>query len=45
MKAEGVEILRHSSVFCFLSDEHFETIEPFLQPWDRRQDSQTGTAR
>jgi hypothetical protein len=45
MKPEDGEILRRSSVFRFLSDEHFETIEPFLQPWDRRQDSQTGTAR
>src|SRR6266496_288021 len=31
MKAEDSEILRHSSVFRFLSDEHFDAIEPLLQ--------------
>jgi len=33
MNAEDNEILRRSLVFCFLSDEHFETIEPLLPPW------------
>ena len=31
MKTQDSEILRRSSVFRFLSDEHFEAIEPFLQ--------------
>src|SRR5437773_6102620 len=31
MKAEDSEILRHSSVLRFLSDEHFDAIEPLLQ--------------
>src|SRR5213596_434173 len=31
MKAEDSEIVRHSSVFRFLSDEHFDAIEPLLQ--------------
>jgi HlyB family type I secretion system ABC transporter len=31
MKAEDGEIVRHSSVFRFLSDEHFDAIEPLLQ--------------
>jgi CRP-like cAMP-binding protein len=31
MKAEDSEILRRSSVFRFLSNEHFETIESLLQ--------------
>src|ERR1041385_3913235 len=31
MKAEDSEILRRSSVFRFLSDEHFEAIESLLQ--------------
>src|SRR5215471_16042587 len=31
MKAEDSEILRRSSVFRFLSDEHFDAIEPLLQ--------------
>jgi len=31
MKAEDTEILRRSSVFRFLSDEHFDAIEPLLQ--------------
>src|SRR5438093_345697 len=31
MKAEDSEILRHSSVFRFLSDEHFDAIETLLQ--------------
>jgi HlyB family type I secretion system ABC transporter len=31
MKTEDSEILRHSSVFRFLSDEHFDAIEPLLQ--------------
>jgi len=45
MKAEDSEILRGSSVLYFLSDEHFETVEPLLLPWDRRQDCQAGTGR
>jgi ABC-type bacteriocin/lantibiotic exporters, contain an N-terminal double-glycine peptidase domain len=31
MKTEDSEILRHSSVLRFLSDEHFDAIEPLLQ--------------
>ena len=31
MKAEDSELLRHSSVLRFLSDEHFDAIEPLLQ--------------
>ena len=31
MKTEDSEIVRHSSVFRFLSDEHFDAIEPLLQ--------------
>ncbi len=31
MKTEDSEILRRSSVFRFLSDEHFDAIEPLLQ--------------
>jgi HlyB family type I secretion system ABC transporter len=31
MKADDNEIVRRSSVFRFLSDEHFEAIEPLLQ--------------
>jgi HlyB family type I secretion system ABC transporter len=31
VKAQDSEILRRSSVFRFLSDEHFEAIEPLLQ--------------
>src|SRR5437667_4316811 len=31
MKAQDSEILRRSSVLRFLSDEHFEAIEPLLQ--------------
>jgi hypothetical protein len=31
MKAEDSEILRRLSVFRFLSDEHFDAIEPLLQ--------------
>jgi hypothetical protein len=45
MNAEDNEILRRSLVFCFLSDEHFETIEPLLPPWGRRQECEAGTGR
>src|SRR6059036_1029140 len=31
MKIQDSEILRRSSVFRFLSDEHFDAIEPLLQ--------------
>ena len=31
MKTQDSEILRRSSVFRFVSDEHFEAIEPLLQ--------------
>ncbi len=31
MKTEDSDILRRSSVFRFLSDEHFSAIEPLLQ--------------
>src|SRR5438552_18517659 len=31
MKAQEAEILRRSSVFRFLSDEHFAALEPLLQ--------------
>ena len=31
MKIQDSEILRRSSVFRFVSDEHFEAIEPLLQ--------------
>ena len=31
MKGQDSEILRRSSVFQFLSDEHFGAIEPLLQ--------------
>ena len=31
MKVQDSEILRHSSVLRFLSDEHFDAIEPLLQ--------------
>ena len=31
MKTEDSELLRHSSVLRFLSDEHFDAIEPLLQ--------------
>ena len=36
MKAEDRDIVRHSSVFRFLSDEHFDAIEALLQ--DERYD-------
>src|SRR5881409_1421562 len=32
MKAEDSEILRHSSAFRFLSDEHFAALKPLLKP-------------
>ena len=31
MKIQDSEILRRSSLFRFVSDEHFEAIEPLLQ--------------
>ena len=31
MKIQDSEILRRSSVFRFVSDEHFDAIEPLLQ--------------
>ena len=31
MKAEDSEMVRRSSVFRFISDEHFDAIEPLLQ--------------
>jgi hypothetical protein len=31
MKVQDSEILRHSSVFRFLADEHFAAIESLLQ--------------
>ena len=31
MKVQDTEILRRSSVFRFLADEHFAVIEPLLQ--------------
>ena len=31
MKIQDSEVLRRSSMFRFVSDEHFEAIEPLLQ--------------
>jgi len=31
MKTQDSEILRRSSLFRFVSDEHFDAIEPLLQ--------------
>jgi len=43
MNAEDNEILRRSLVFCFLFDEHFETIEPLLPPWVAASNCEAGT--
>ena len=45
MKVQDSEILRRSSVFRFLSDEHFAAIEPLLQEEHhefRRRDRKAG---